>query len=108
MSDININEKAAHRAMGFFAGLLPLAWTLTLRERNQLPPENNANPVIWYSGHLQFVVSGDRPTVGLFKEYWAATRVRDTLKDTHDYAIGNAIAWPFVLGAGIAIGRFAL
>lgn len=81
-------ESVGHVLMGFGAGLVNARLLLTKREFDQLPPENDKNPVIWNNGI----------------EYWSKIRVMDTLHDSREYDIGGSIAWFFVLGLGGAIG----
>ena len=102
-------ESAAHVAMGLGAGLLNLGLLLDRRERDQLPPENDANPVVVLrypgNGQAPSILAGTRyPQRRGRVVYWAQVRVMDTLDDLREYQIGQAIAWPCVLAAGIAIG----
>jgi hypothetical protein len=104
-------ESIAHIALGFVAGIMNLRLLLTHRERNQLPPENDANPLLW----VPYLGKSNWDWVKAFKggayggkEYWGKERVMDTLNDSREYDIGGTIAWFVVLGGGIAIGKFLL
>lgn len=88
-------EPTLHRLMGFGAGILNLGLLLDRRERRQLPPENDRNPVV-------FIARESRRLGG---EYWSKIRVMDTLDDMRDYARGQTVAWFVVLGMGVVIGR---
>ena len=52
-----------------------------VREWFQLPPENDANPVVF--------VSQESRRIG--GEYWAAVRVRDVFRDWAGYELGSVI-----------------
>lgn len=80
-------ESAAHIGMGFFAAFLFIGLLLHYRERWQLPPENDAHPVIWLiSRILTYEVGFDDTDGG--EEYWAKVRVMDMMNDSREYWIG--------------------
>jgi hypothetical protein len=81
--------------MGFVCG--PFWLLLWLREWKQLPPENDMYPVIYV------LDDGDPEATPDSYEYWAAERVRDTLTDLRDYAIGSA-AWGLCALAMVVFG----
>ncbi len=98
-------ESIAHIAMGLGAALVGLGLLLHRREWRQLPPENDANPVLWIKLRgAQHSWSVSHNPFGGGDQYWSKARVMDTLRDLREYQIGATIAWPCVLGAGIAIG----
>lgn len=104
-------ESFAHVMMGFGAGLVNLRLLLNMRELNQLPPENDKNPVLWipYIGEKNWDwCKAFRGSAYGGKEYWSKERVMDTLHDSWEYRVGETIAWFFVLGGGIAIGKYLL
>lgn len=84
-------ESWAHRAMGFFAILVNLRLLLTYRELRQLPPENDANPVIRVAG----------------REYWSKARVMDTLNDSREYDEGGTAGWFFLVLISFAAGYWS-
>lgn len=111
INDLNWNEAGLHRVAGWGAMLVGMPWLLTRREINQNPPENKKNPVLYKVhgietlGYKSFgYITEDKPIDFEYTEYWSATRVRDSQKDTHDYAIGFSIAWPFIFGLGLLVG----
>ena len=101
---MNWNEKALHRLMGWGAMLIGMPWLLTRRERLQNPPENKKNPVLWVLMHKGVrLVSEVRPN-GYSKEYWSATRVRDSQNDLRRVSQGALLGWPVVFGLGLLVG----
>ena len=103
-------ESRGHVGLGILAGLSNLGLLLEKRERDSLPPENDANPTVILifpgKGRPPAVVDGARkwPEENLIRHYWSSYRVMDTLNDLREYQIGQTIAWFGVLAAGIAIG----
>lgn len=95
-SDDNRFNTLGHVLMGLANGFLPLNLLWTRREINQLPPENDANPVKWHQIN------------GRWKQYWSEERVRDTLDDLHEVAFGQTVGWFMTLGMGLAVGRWLL
>ena len=61
-------------------GLIP-GWGVT-REWFQLPPENDADPVVFVDG----------------REYWAKARVLDVFRDMAGYAVGDAFRTSVLVG----------
>ena len=107
---MKIIESVAHVLMGFGAGLLNLRLLLTKRELDQLPPENDKNPVLWVDTDIRgkdwdWIKAWLGPAYG-GAEYWSKERVMDTLRDSREYDIGATIAWFFILAAGVAIGHY--
>ena len=100
-------ESVAHVAMGFGAGLVGCGLLLDQRERDQLPPENDANPVLWIRITTLGAIGGSRRQSAGDREYWSRVRVMDTLNDMREYAIGATVAYPFILAAGFLVGRCA-
>jgi hypothetical protein len=90
---------------------------LTRREESQLPPENDANPVVWVRLHADGRHAAAKrrpPTDGesfrasrngeFWIEYWSSHRVRDTLKDSREYDEGGTVGWFVVVGLSFLAG----
>lgn len=69
-------------------GLIP-GWGV-LRERIQLPPQNDRYPV----KTIKTVYSGG----AYIDEYWAASRVMDIFRDLAGYAVGDLIRTAILVG----------
>lgn len=106
----NANEKAAHRALGFGASLIGMFRKLVVeREVRQMPMENKASPEIFVS----FDEAGDVKLVSrvqlgdgndLLQPYWAAIRVKDSIKDISYAAQLAPLASVLHVGIGVLIG----
>ena len=96
-------EQTGHFFMGFGCRLLYLDYLLWRREKKQLPPATEREPVLW----AQQIVFGSGPFLGQDtgkwdaseqpafpddRQYWSANRVRDMMEDMRWYYIGATCA----------------
>ena len=102
LSDSKFYEDLGH----ILIGLVPFwGW---IRERKQLPPENDRYPVAylhvehWDDGRSHVRFNEDDCMVGADAieeiEYWAAIRVHDIFRDNLGYAIGGTIRTAVLVG----------
>ena len=110
-------EPTLHRLLGLVASAIPGGVLLVywIRELKRLPPENDANPVVYLlvdakgntlwpftnrdTAKLEAIKDGD-----VVREYWSKVRVMDLLNDTKEYLQGAAVGWLLTLGLGVLIG----
>lgn len=96
MSDSNRWNTTAHITLGIVAGFFNLGLLYHWHEDNQLPPENRENPVLFckpnYGPPAHWIGRLNKLTGG-HREYWAAPRVLDVLKDLREYQIGQTVGW---------------
>ena len=107
-------NRLGHIGLGIAGALLNLHLVWTKREIDQLPPENDDNPVMYLSFAWEYdwadgqSIANRDPKEGGDHEYWSKARVMDTLDDSWDYAVGETIGWVMLVAGLLAIGKWVM